>query len=466
MIDPRHNLTLEDIDRQSFFHPNTDLRAFAAGELGDPTIMVAGEGLRLVDSKGRRYLDAASGLFCVNVGYGRQAIADAMHAQASRLAWYHAHAGHASEPAIRLTDRVLRLGPSGMRSIFWGLQGSDAHDTIVKLVWYANNAVDRPAKKKIIARDRAYHGLTVMAASLSGLPQNHRGFDLPIGPVLRTVAPYFYRDAPPGMSEREFSARCAAALDRLIVAEGPDTVAAFIAEPMMSSGGMLPPPEGYWEEIRRVLRRHDVMLILDEVVTGFGRLGSWFGAQRYGLDADFISISKGLTSAYLPLAGSIVSDRVWAMLERGSTRLGPLAHGFTYVAHPVCSAAALANIDILEREALPDNAARMGAVLIAQLRDRLGDHRFVGDIRGDGLLVGVEFVADRAARRRFDPALRLGTRVVALAREAGLILRALPDGDSIAITPPLVVTSAEIEEIVAGLSAAIDRAELARHADV
>lgn len=462
MPDPRHNQTLEDIDRRSFFHPNIDLRAFAAGELGEPTIMVGGEGLHLTDRAGRRYLDAAAGLFCVNAGYGRQEIADAIHRQASALAWYHAHAGHASEAAIRLTDRVLRLLPPGMRTIFWGLQGSDAHDTIVKLIWYANNAIGRPAKKKIIARDRAYHGMTVMAASLSGLPASHRAFDLPLGRVLRTVAPYAYRDAPPTMGESEYAMRCADALDRLIVSEGPGTVAAFIAEPMMSSGGMLPPPPGYWEAVQAVLRRHDVMLVLDEVVTGFGRLGTWFGAQRYGLEPDFVSISKGLTSAYLPLAGSAVSERVWAMLEEGSRRFGPLAHGFTYVAHPVCAAAALANIDILEREDLPANAARMGVRLLERLRARLGDHPFVGDIRGDGLLVGVEFVADRAARRRFDPALGVGRRIVAAAREHGLILRALPDSDTVAITPPLIVTPAEIDEIVNGLAAAVDRTGLER----
>lgn len=450
------NLSLEELDRQHFFHPNTDLRAFAAGELGEPAIVERGEGLRLVMRDGSRFIDAGAGLLCVNVGYGRSEIADAIAAQARRLAFYHAHGGHASEVAIRLTDRVLRLAPPGMRSVFWGLQGSDAHDTMVKIVWYANNVLGRPRKKKIIARHRAYHGLTVMAGSLSGLPQFHRAFDLPLGPVLHTEAPYFYRRADRGMDEAAYAAACAEALERLILAEGPDTVAAFIAEPVMSSGGVLPPPQGYWRRVQEVLRRHDVMLLLDEVVTGFGRLGDWFGASLHGIDADMISISKGLTSAYLPLAGTLVSDRLWQVLEQGSAKFGPFHHGFTYVAHPVCAAAAMANIDILEREGLPANAEAMGKVLHAELRRRFGDHPLVGDIRGAGLLAAIEFVADRATAARLPAALRVGQRISRAARAEGLIIRALPEGDIIGFSPALTITAAEISEILDKLARAID----------
>jgi len=455
--EPRRNTRLEDIDRQHFFHPNTDLRAFAAGELGDATIVEEAAGIEVRLRDGRRLIDAGAGLLCVNVGYGRTEIADAIAAQARRLAFYHAHAGHASEPAIRLTERVLALAPPGMRSVFWGLQGSDAHETMIKIVWYANNALGRPRKKKIIARHRAYHGLTIMAGSLSGLPGLHRGFDLPIGPVLHTEAPYAYRRSDPDMSEAAYARSCADALERLILAEGADTVAAFIAEPVMSSGGVLPPPDGYWEAIQTVLRRHDVMLLLDEVVTGFGRLGRWFGADVYGLDADMISVAKGLTSGYLPLAGTLVSERVWSMLEEGSRRFGPFAHGFTFVAHPVCCAAALANLDILAREDLPGNAARSGAWLLSALRARFGDHPLVGDIRGVGLLAAIEFVADRASRRRFDAALALGPRISRAARDEGLIIRALPEGDIIAFSPALTITPAQIDDIVARLARAIDR---------
>lgn len=455
--DRHHNLSLEELDRRSFFHPNTDLRAFAAGELGDPVIMEGGKGIRIHDRAGRSYIDAGAGLLCVNVGYGRDEIADAIAAQAHKLAFYHAHGGHASEVAIRLTQRVLDLAPPGMRSVFWGLQGSDAHETMIKLVWYVNNVLDRPHKKKIIARHRAYHGLTIMAGSLSGLPQYHRAFDLPLGPVLHTQAPYFYRRENGALTEAAYAQACADELDRVILAEGPDTIAAFIAEPVMSSGGVLPPPANYWPLVQRVLRKHDVMLLLDEVVTGFGRLGAWFGAELYGLDADMISISKGLTSGYLPLAGSLVSERIWRVLETGSTRFGPFAHGFTYVAHPVCAAAALANLDILARERLPENAGAVGAHLLAELRRRFGDHPLVGDIRGVGLLAAVEFVADRATRQRFAADLKVGQRISRAARDEDLIIRALPDGDIIGFSPPLTITPAEIDDILDRLGRAIAR---------
>lgn len=453
--DPRRNLSLEELDRQIFFHPNTDLRAFAAGELGDPTIVESAKGIRIRDRNGREYVDAAAGLLCVNVGYGREEIAAAIADQAKRLAFYHAHGGHSSEVALRLTERVLALAPAGMRSVFWGLQGSDAHETMVKLVWYVNNVLDRPRKKKVIARHRAYHGLTVMAGSLSGLPQYHRAFDLPVGPILHTETPYHFRRADPDQDEAAHGRACAAALDRLIEREGADTVAAFIAEPVMSSGGVLPPPDGYWPAIQAVLRKHDVMLLLDEVVTGFGRLGTWSGADMYGLDADMISVSKGLTSGYLPLAGSLVSERIWRVLEAGSTKFGSFAHGFTYVAHPVCAAAALANLEILARERLPDNARDVGRHLLTQLRRRFGDHPLVGDVRGCGLLAAIEFVADRGRRTRFAPELRVGQRIARAARDQDLIIRALPDGDIIGFSPPLIVTNADIDDILDRLLRAV-----------
>jgi L-2,4-diaminobutyrate transaminase len=328
---------------------------------------------------------------------------------------------------------------------------------MVKIAWYANNVLGRPRKKKIIARHRAYHGLTIMAGSLSGLPQFHRHFDLPIGPVLHVGAPYFYRREDMAMDEEAYSEACAEELDRTIRAEGPDTVAAFIAEPMMSSGGMLPPPAGYWRRVQDVLRRHDVMLMVDEVVTGFGRLGAWFGSSLHGIDADMISISKGLTSGYLPLAGSIVSERVWGILEEGSRRFGPFHHGFTYVAHPVCAAAAMANIDILEREDLPGNAARTGAWFLERLRARFAGIDIVGDIRGQGLLAAIEFVADRATRARFPAELRLGQLVSRAAREEGLVVRALPEGDIVAFSPALTVTPAQLDDILDRLARAVER---------
>lgn len=453
--EPPPQLSLEELDRGSVFHSNTNLRQFAHGELGDPVIVTGAQGIRIRDQHGREYIDAFASLWCVNVGYGRREIADALHRQALEMAYYHGHGGHSSAPVIRLTRRVLDMTPAGMSRIFWGLQGSDAHETQVKIVWYCNNVLGRPAKKKIIARQRAYHGMTVMAASLSGLPQYHRAFDLPLGPVRHTLAPYYYWRDDPGMSEREYARYCAAQLEALINEEGPDTVAAFIGEPVMGVGGILPPPESYWQLVGEVLRKYDILLLSDEVVCGFGRLGAHFGATLYDMRPDMMTISKGLTSGYFPLAGTVVSEKVWRVLEQGSEVYGPFAHGFTYAAHPLGAAVALTNLDILERERLTENARITGDHLRNRLRETFGRHPMVGDVRGVGLLACVELVADPARRRRFDPELKVGLRVAQAARARGLIVRPLPDGDMIGFSPPLIVTPTDVDEMVELTRAAV-----------
>ena len=447
--------TLEEMDRRGIFHPNTDLRAYAHGELGDPHIIGAGTGIHIRDQHGNEFIDAFAGLWCVNVGYGRTEIADAMHEQAKRLHYYHAHWGFSNEPVIRLTERVLKMAPAGMSKIFWGLQGSDAHETQVKIAWYYNNVLGRPAKKKIIARQRAYHGLTIMSGSLTGLPVMHQAFDLPLDRVRHTMAPYYYRRDDPAMSEREFSTLCAERLDALIEMEGPDTVAAFIAEPVVGVGGIIPSPAGYWAAIQEVLERHDVLLMVDEVVCGFGRLGTSFGCDTYAIRPDMMCISKGLTSGYFPLAGSIVNQKVWAVLEEGSRKFGPFAHGFTYAAHPLGAVTALANLDILERENLFENARVCGAYLLERLRQTFAGHDLVGDLRGAGLLAAIEFVADREARRAFDPVLQVGPRVAAACRDEGLIVRPLPHGDIIGFSPPLIISREQIDEVVARCARAV-----------
>ncbi|MBM3601912.1 MAG: aminotransferase class III-fold pyridoxal phosphate-dependent enzyme [Alphaproteobacteria bacterium] len=454
-ISPSDNLSLEETDRRAVFHPNTVLGAFERGELGDPTIITGADGIRIRDQKGRSYIDAFAALWCVNIGYGRTEIADALAAQARQLAYYHAHAGHSSEPVIRLSDRVIRMAPAGMSHVFWGLQGSDAHETQVKMTWYYNNARNLPNKKKIISRRRAYHGLTIVSASLSGLPNYHKAFDLPLGPIRHTMAPYYYWRDDPAMTEAEYARYCADQLDALIEAEGPETVAAFIGEPVMGVGGILPPPADYWQQIQRVLAKHDVLLMSDEVVCGFGRLGANFGATLYGMQPDMMAISKGLTSGYFPLAGSIVGERVWREIQAASDRLGPYAHGFTYAAHPLGAAVALTNLDIIERERLIDNARTTGAYLNRRLAEVFAGHDMVGEVRGVGLLACVEFVADRVRRTRFDAALKVGQRIAAACRERGLIVRPLPEGDMLGFSPPLIVKPADIDEMVAISHAAV-----------
>jgi L-2,4-diaminobutyrate transaminase len=455
MSSVRRNLDLEALDRAHFFHPSTNLETHARGT-SPVRIIEGGEGASVVDRDGRRLLDAFAGLYCVNVGYGRTEIADAVHRQMQELAYYHAYAGHGSQPAVLLSKRIIDLAPAGMSRVYYGLSGSDANETQIKLVWYLNNVLGRPEKKTIIARERGYHGSGLMTGSLTGLPLFHQAFDLPLARVLHTSCPHFWKYGQDGESEREFSRRCAAELERLIEAEGPETVAAFIAEPVMGTGGLIPPPEGYWDDIQAVLARHDVLLIADEVVTGFGRLGTWFGSDRYGMRPDLITVAKGLTSAYLPLSGVIVSEKVWQGLEQGAKQLGVLGHGWTYSAHPTCAAAALANLDIIEREDLLANVRDVGPYLLAAMHDAVAAHPLVGEVRGVGLLMAIELVQDKAEKRFFAPQGKVGAAVAAAMLERGVIARAMPHGDIVGFAPPLTLAHDEADRIVAAARGAIE----------
>jgi L-2,4-diaminobutyrate transaminase len=434
-------------DRDHFFHPSTAMGAHARGETPN-RIITGAEGVYITDRQGRRSLDAFAGLYCVNVGYGRQKIADAIAEQAAALPYYHAYAGHGSEPSIRLAKMIIDRAPKGMSRVFFGLSGSDANETNLKLVWYANNILKRPEKKKIISRWRGYHGSGVMTGSLTGLSLFHNLFDLPRPPVLHTEAPYYFRRPDRAMSEEAFAQDCADRLDALIEAEGPDTVAAFIGEPVLGTGGIVPPPSGYWPKIQAVLRKHDVMLIADEVVTGFGRLGSMFGSEHYGLEPDLITIAKGLTSAYAPLSGVIVSERLWRVLEQGSDAFGVIGHGWTYSSHPLCAAAGIANLELVDELGLVANAGDVGPYFKAALADAVGTHRHVGEVRGEGLMAAVEFVRDRDDRRFFDPSDKVGIRVAAALLNQGVIGRAMPQGDILGFAPPLCLTREEADIVV------------------
>ena len=442
------NDSLERLDRESLIHPFTNLRAFAAGEAGPPRIITGGKGAWIRDQNGRDFLDAFAGLYCVNVGYGREEIADAIADQARRLAYYHTYAGSSNEPAIRLADKILSMAPRGMKRVFFGLSGSDANETQVKLVWFYNNVLGRHAKKKIISRHRGYHGGTIMSGAMTGLPVYHVGFDQPFGPVRHTTAPHYYWGAETGMSELEFSARCAENLERMILEEGPDTVGAFIGEPALGTGGIVPPPEGYWPAIQAVLRKYDVLLIADEVVCGFGRLGENFGCDYYGIEPDLITIAKGLTSAYLPLSGAIVGERVWQVLQDGFDQFGAFSHGYTYTAHPLCAAAGLANLELIERENIIGNVREVGPYLVNSLKANFGDHPKVGEVRGVGMLAAIEFVADKDSKTRFDPAEKIGARVSAACADLGLLARGMPGGDILGFAPPLVLTRVDVDTIV------------------
>jgi L-2,4-diaminobutyrate transaminase len=451
----RNSPDLEADDRAFVFHPSTHLEQHAQGA-SPCRIVEGGEGAFIRDRGGKRYLDAFAGLYCVNVGYGRQEIADAIHRQASELAYYHAYAGHSHEPVIELSRKIIERAPAGMSKVYYGLSGSDANETQVKLVWYMNNVLGRPEKKTIISRDRGYHGSGLMTGSLTGLPLFHKAFDLPLARVLHTRCPHYWKFAEDGESELDFSRRCAAELDEMIEREGPETVAAFIAEPAMGTGGLIPAPEGYWPAIQAVLKKHDVLLIADEVVTGFGRLGTWFGSQYYDMQPDLITVAKGLTSAYLPLSGVIVSEGVWQVLEDGAKEIGVLGHGWTYSAHPTCVAAALKNLEIIEREGLLGNVQEVGPYLLGALRDALADHPMVGEVRGVGMLAAVEFVKDKAGKRFFEPQGKVGTAVASACAGRGMIARAMPHGDILGFAPPLTLRRDEADRIAAITRDAVD----------
>lgn len=438
---------LDAWDRDHFFHPSTHMGQHARGETPN-RIIAGGEGVYIVDRDGKRSLDAFAGLYCVNVGYGRKSITDAIAEQAAKLPYYHAYVGHGSEPSIRLAKMVVERAPKGMSRVFFGLSGSDANETNLKLVWYYNNVLKRPEKKKIISRWRGYHGSGVMTGSLTGLAAFHNLFDLPKAPVLHTEAPYYYRREDRSQSEEQFSQHCADRLEELIQAEGPETIAAFIGEPVLGTGGIVPPPAGYWAKIQAVLRKYDILLIADEVVTGFGRLGSMFGSDHYGIEPDLITIAKGLTSAYAPLSGVIVSEKFWRVLEQGSDEFGPIGHGWTYSSHPLCAAAGVANLELVDELDLVRNAGEVGAYFNAALKEAVGGHAYVGEVRGEGLLAAVEFVRDRDDRVFFDASQKVGPRIAAALLEQGVIARAMPQGDILGFAPPLCLTKQEADVVV------------------
>ncbi|MGI8416931.1 MAG: aminotransferase [Nakamurella sp.] len=446
-------MTVEDLDREYFFHPFTNARQH---EQAGPLTIVEGKGSTVIDASGRPYLDAMGGLWCVNIGYGSQEMADSMREQAAKLAFYHTFAGMGNEPTALLAQRIIAMAPGDMSKVFFGNSGSDANDTQVKLVWYYNNVLGRPAKKKIISRGRGYHGVTIMTASLCGLPGMHAGFDLPLPMVRHVRAPHRLWEKQPGQTDDQFSQQLADELEQLILDEGPDTVAAFIAEPIQAAGGVIVPPESYFPAIQPVLRKYDVLMIADEVVCGFGRTGEAFGSTVFGLEPDLITVAKGITSAYMPLSACIVSGRVWDVISNGSEKYGVFSHGYTYSAHPLAAAAAMTNLDIIERDGLVSQAKARGDHLASRLQAEFGGHPLVAEVRGYGLLAAVEFTPTQNPVTNFEPLGSVSAAVVARALELGVITRALPASDTVSFSPPFVVTEAEIDEMAATIRQALD----------
>ncbi|WP_251451197.1 aminotransferase [Microbacterium sp. Marseille-Q6648] len=447
---------VEELDRNFLFHPMTNLAAHAQN--GPHMTIVSGKGSTVTDRAGRDYLDAMAGLWCVNVGYSHPEMAEALREQALKLPYFHAFSSMGTDLPARLSERLISMAPVPMSKVFYGNSGSDANDTQAKLVWYYNNVLGRPQKKKIIARRRGYHGVTVLSGGLTGLQNLHDGFDLPLPMIRHVRPPHRLWEREPGQTDDEFATALATELDRFIVNEGPGTVAAMIAEPVMAAGGVIVPPETYFPKIQAVLDKHDVLLIADEVVTGFGRLGVPFGSTAVDMRPDLMTVAKGITSAYVPLSAVLVSEKVWQVLLEGSAKYGSFGHGYTYSAHPLAAAAAMTNLDIIEREGLVDRVAENGRLLHELLHDAFGEHPHVGEIRGRGLMAAVEFVESREPLRPFAAQGAFAGVVTRGALAEGVITRALPAADTVSFSPPFVTTPDELERMVAGVRRGLDRA--------
>jgi 4-aminobutyrate--pyruvate transaminase len=442
--------SIEARDIASLVHMQTNLRLHQ--EEG-PLVIARGDGCRIFDEAGRDYIEAIAGLWCASLGFASERLAKVAYDQMRRLGYYHLYRHRSNEPAIELAETLLRIAPVPMARVLFQCSGSEANDTAIKLAWYYWHARGEPQRVKIVARQMAYHGNTCAAVSLSGKPDMHAGFGLPFAPFKHTEFPHYYRRHEPGETEAEFSARMAQALENLIGSEGPETIAAFFAEPIMGAGGAIVPPHGYFENIQAVLRKYDILFVADEVICGFARTGEMWGSQTYSLRPDMITTAKALSAAMQPISAVLVNQRVHEAMLAQSDRFGNFAHGYTYAGHPVAAAVALEVQKIYAEMDIVARAKRLGPVLQSAL-GRLKRHPLVGDVRGIGLILGMELMRDGEKRIPFDPALNVAARVEAAARRHGLILRVV--GDRLVFAPPLVIEASDIEEIASRLERALD----------
>lgn len=448
---PLSNLAVRDIE--TVIHPYTNLALHR--ETG-PLVLERGEGIYVWDSDGRQLIEGLAGLWCTALGYGNEELIETATEQLRRMPYTHLFAGKSHDPAIELSEKLKEIAPCETSKVLFTSSGSEANDTQIKLIWYYNNAIGRRERKKIISRIKGYHGVTIASASLTGLPPVHQDFDLPIANILHTSCPHYYRFGEPGESEEEFATRMADDLEKLILDEGPETVAAFIAEPVMGAGGVIVPPATYFEKIQAVLDKYDVYFIADEVICGFGRTGRYWGSQTFGLKPHSISMAKAITSAYMPLGAVTIPEPMYEAMLDQSRKIGTFGHGYTYTGHPVAAAVAVKTLEIYERDRIVDHVERVSEVFQARLQ-RLADHPLVGEARGVGLVGAVELVADKATKRPFDPRRGVGARAAGFVQERGLICRNL--ADSLAVCPPLIITESEINEMFDRLERGIDDTE-------
>ncbi|MCZ8096386.1 MAG: aminotransferase [Burkholderiales bacterium] len=444
---------LQTRDVETLIHPYTNLHAIRST---GPLVLERGKGIWVYDTEGKAYIEGMAGLWCTALGYGNEELVETAREQMLKMPFTHLFGGKSHDPAIELAEKLKEMAPMEVSKVFFGCSGSDANDTQIKLIWYYNNAIGRPQKKKIIARLKGYHGVTIASASLTGLPNNHIDFDLPLPGILHISCPHHYRFGLPGETEEEYATRLAAELEEMILREGPDTVAAFIAEPVGGAGGVTVPPATYYEKIQAVLTRYDVLLIADEVICGFGRLGTPFGSQAMNMKPDTMTLAKAITSAYFPVSAVLIPEKMYAAMIDESKKIGVFAHGYTYSGHPVGAAIGVKTLEIYQRDKIFEKAAAKIPTFWKRL-DTLRDHPLVGEVRGKGLVAGLELVADKSTKRAFDAKAAVGAKATMMLQDEGLIVRNL--GDTIAVCPPLVITEAEIEDLFDRMTRGLDRTE-------
>ena len=423
-------------------HPYTNL---ALHEQRGPTVFTRGEGIYIWDDEGNQYLEGLAGLWCTALGYSEQRLVDAAVKQLGTLPFAHTFAHRSTIPVIELCETLIKIAPGDMGKVFLVNSGSEAVDAAIKMIWYYNNALDRREKKKIISRKRGYHGVTIAGGSLTAIPLMQNDFDLPIDRFLHTDTPCYYRYGKNGESEEEFATRLADSLNDLIEAEGADTVAAFVAEPVMGAGGVLTPPATYFEKIQKVLDRHDVLMVADEVICGFGRTGNMWGSETYRIKPDIVTCAKQLSSAYLPIAAVMISDPIYQAFVEQSRKLGAYGSGHTYGGHPVSAAVALETLKIYEERDIVGHVREVTPHFQTRLQG-LAEHPLVGEARGIGLIGAVEIVADKSSREQFSADVKAGAIVAEKIFEHGLIVRGLP-GDAVATCPPLIIDDKQVDEL-------------------
>lgn len=430
--------------RDIAFHLHGYTNAKRHLEVG-PMVIERGEGIHVFDNQGNRYIEAMAGLWSVALGFSEKRLVQAATRQMETLPFYHTFSHKAHGPVVELADKLVNMAPAPMSKAFFTNSGSEAIDTALKLIWYRSNALGQPNRKKIIVRNRAYHGVTIAASALTSLPGNHASFDLIVPNVLRLTCPHYWREGLPGESEEQFATRLAEELEATILAEGPETIAAFFGEPVQGAGGVIVPARTYWEKVQKILRKYDILLVADEVICGFGRTGNMFGSQTYGIQPDMMTLSKQMSSSYLPSSALLINDKVFEPIANESGRIGTLGHGYTGGGHPVSCAVALETIRIIEEENLVENAARMGERLISGFK-KLEDHPLVGEVRGVGLLAAVELVTDKEAKKGLEQPGQLGGLANTHLQAVGVISRNM--GDALAFCPPLIISKTQVDDLL------------------